>query len=263
MRILLTNDDGIHAPGLRALYDAVKPLGEVFVFAPATEQSGVAHSITLHTPLRVRAFRDENGFRGTAVGGTPVDCVRIAVKELVVPSPDVVISGINLGANEGLNAFYSGTVAGALEGALLGVPSLAVSLVSSDSPDLKAAAQWALKALEVLMQLQGPGTPVLSVNIPAMPPERIKGLHVTRQGQRGADEGYDHRTDLRGEPYYWIRPDTDRSRAELGDDVHALHEGYVTLTPLCMDLTDHGRIDELRGVVKRVADATDERGRPR
>lgn len=246
MRILLTNDDGIHAPGLRALHNAVQSVGEVFVFAPTTEQSGVAHSITLLTPLRAHRLKTPGGLEGMAVDGAPVDCVRLAVKELVDPPPDVVISGINIGANEGLNAFYSGTVAGALEGGLLGVPSMAVSLEYTDSPHFDVAGEWTLRALDLLRRITSPRAPVLNVNIPALPAEKIKGLRITRQGLYGADEGYEHREDPRGGSYYWIRPDTDRSRAEPGDDVHALHEGYVTVTPLQRDLTDHDLLNSLR-----------------
>ena len=246
LHILLTNDDGIYAPGLRALYRAVASIAQVSVFAPLHEQSGAAHSITIHHPLRADPLRVEEDFTGYAVTGAPADCVRLAVLQVLESRPDFVLSGINLGSNVGLDVFYSGTVAAALEGALLGIPSAAISLAYSAAPDFAVAARCALEAVDWLCRLPRRPAPVLNVNVPALARDQVRGVRITRQGTAIPVETYEKRTDPRGRTYYWIRPN-DGQGAPCGDeDRQALDEGFVSITPLRAGLTDEALYRRLR-----------------
>jgi len=246
VRVLLTNDDGIQAPGLRGLYRVLSRRAAVSVCAPAGQRSGVAHSLSLLAPIRVEEVREDGSLWGYAVEGSPVDCVRLALMEGLSPRPNAVVSGINLGSNTGVDTFYSGTVAAALEAGLLGVPAMAVSVAHTTSPDYDTAADIACRLLDVLLELGGPRPPVLNVNIPALPPGRIRGIRVTRQGRHGGRESYERRTDPRGRPYFWIRPGDDRVTERDDEDARALREGYVSVTPLGYDLTDRRTHDRLR-----------------
>ena len=240
-RILITNDDGIHAEGIKALEDAMQGLGEVYVVAPESEQSGASHSLTLGRPLRIRQV-DE---RHWTVDGTPTDCVTLALNRILPPEerPHICVSGINHGANLGDDATYSGTVAGAMESTILGVPGLAFSLVASRSHDftesIKVAAEVTRKALA-----QGlPDLTLLNVNIPK---GRPNGIRVTKQGFKEAKPVISEHTDPRGKLYYWIGEERVGFRAEGGTDFEAIDEGYVSVTPMRSDLTNHGAIEELK-----------------
>ncbi len=249
MHILLTNDDGIHSPGLLALRRAAEKLGKVSVIAPISEQSAIAHSITLAHPLHVREVHVGGDFIGLGVNGTPADCVRLAVKELLKTPPDFVISGINPGMNVGFNVLYSGTVAAAMEGGLLGFPSMAVSLRRSAKPDFDLAAEVAIRAVEILKDAQrsARGEPtVLNVNIPAVPRAQLKGMKLTRQGRAGAGEGFIRRRHPRGGYYYWMSEEHPDDVTANEVDLQALREGYVSVTPLHCDLTSRPLFSRLR-----------------
>ncbi|HEB83973.1 MAG TPA: 5'/3'-nucleotidase SurE, partial [Bacteroidetes bacterium] len=229
-RILLTNDDGYLSPGLQALYEALSGEAKVTVVAPDRERSAVAMGITLTDPLRVWPIRDD-GLRGYFINGTPADCVKIGCSELMDEPPDYVFSGINRGSNVGLNCVYSGTVAGALEGALLSIPSVAVSLASFQSNDYRGAVKVALHVLRRLREVPLEHFEFLSVNVPPLPVEELKGIRVTRVGYTVFREVFDRRHDARDREYYWMGGKwTELGDLEEGDD-RAVGRGYAAVTP--------------------------------
>ena len=235
MKILVSNDDGYFAPGITLLAEALRQLGEVTVVAPERDRSGASNSLTLDRPLTVR--RAPNGY--FSVNGTPTDCVHIAVTGLLDFTPDVVVSGVNLGANMGDDTIYSGTVAAAVEGYLLGIPSVAVSLASKAGEHFDSAVGVALKMVERLNR-QPFGEPVLlNVNVPDIAPARLGGMEVTRLGKRHKAEPVVRLQTPRGETAYWIGPAGAAADAGPGTDFHAVESGRVSVTPLRMDLT-HG-----------------------
>ncbi len=265
MRILLTNDDGIYSPGIAALKQVIKDLGEVTVVAPDVEQSGVGHSVTLSHPLRVREVYVDKEFLGYGVNGSPADCVKIAVFEIMKgerqppllspPSqggekggsflPDLVVSGINLGANVGIHTLYSGTVAAAIEGAILGIPSVAISLETSGVPDVSQAAQIAKGTIDCVLHHGLPKGTLLNINIPSVPKDKVKGIRITRQYASGFDERFDKRTDPVGRTYYWLAGGDGYEMDECDTDIHAIKEGYISITPLRYDLTNHELIPKI------------------
>lgn len=242
MLILLTNDDGIRAPGLLALYRELVQLGEVHVIAPETVQSATGHGITITTPLLTQKVTVENGFTGIAVEGRPADCVKLAVSQLLPRRPDLVVSGMNSGANVGINVIYSGTVAAAIEAAFLGLPSIAVSLyLKSDVPlDFTAPAEFARIAIEqVLKGGLKPGQ-VANINLPPLRPgDAPAGIKLCRQCCRPWPDSYERRQDPRGRPYFWMNTIYKLGDANDDTDVAALRQGFVTITPLQFDLTEN------------------------
>lgn len=238
MRVLLTNDDGIMAPGLQALFHHLGKTADVTVVAPETEQSAVGHAITLSDPLRVKQHKGLDGFRGLSVNGTPADCVKIAVRAILEHPPDLIISGINPGANVGTNVLYSGTVSAATEGALLGIPSMAVSV--KGKPKQYEAASVITGLLAGKIREKGlPAGISLNVNVPDLPLEKIRGLKVTRMGDFRVVEWFDRRVDPRNNVYYWQAGETAAGEGgtELSIDDAALAAGYVSVSPLFPDLT--------------------------
>jgi len=245
--ILLTNDDGIFAPGLAALRDALSQVDDVVVVAPDIERSGAAHSITVHLPLRVRKINWDQHHLGYAVSGSPADCVKIAVRELLERTPDFVISGINYGGNVGINVLYSGTVAGALEGAMFALPSMACSLEYTEEANFHAAAEIVCKIYAHFKQREIPPGTLLNVNIPAIPPDRLKGVRITRMSRSVYNEKFDKRYDPRGDAYYWIDGYFKDTDSVEGTDAYAVANGYVSVTPLHYDLTDYKLLQALGG----------------
>jgi 5'-nucleotidase len=246
MKVLLTNDDGIFAKGIEALYHALEQEHEIVTVAPETEQSAVGHAITFLNPLRVTAVRRNGSFFGYALDGTPADCVKIAITELIKPPPDVVVSGINMGANVGVNVIYSGTVSAATEAALLGIPSIAVSIDSFDTKDFSAATAFVPKLLAIIEKEGLPEGVSLNVNVPNVPAAEIKGVRITRQGKMRCLESYDRRIDPRNHVYYWLRnsaiiPDTDPT-----SDSVAIAENFISVTPIHHNLTHFGSLDALK-----------------
>lgn len=237
MRILVTNDDGIHAEGLYRLAKAMARLGEVTVVAPLVERSAVGHALTLTDPLRVEKVFHDGVLFGRAVNGTPADCVKLAMRMLMEQPPDLVVSGINHGANTGHNVIYSGTVSAATEGAILSIPAFAISRAWSMEPDFEPAAEIAVEVAERIMGHHLPDGILLNVNVPALPREAIHGFRVTEQGQGRFVEAFETRIDPRGKTYYWQAGETlIPDRGETIDDT-ALEEGYVAITPIHYDLT--------------------------
>ena len=238
--ILVTNDDGIHSPGLKALAEALTELGEVYIIAPDRERSAAAHSLTLHKPLRATEIAP----RWYVVDGTPTDCVALAVMSVLKVKPHLVVSGINLGANLGDDITYSGTVSAAFEGTLLGLPSFAVSAVQPLEQDLRVAASFAVRLAQLILEQGLPPDTLLNVNVPS---GEVKGVAMTRQGKRAYNELIVEKVDPRGKIYYWIgggEPTWQR----LGDtDYEAVIEGKVSITPLHLDLTNYAATQSLRG----------------
>ncbi len=241
-RILITNDDGIHAEGIIALEEAMHGLGEVYVVAPVAEQSGASHSLTLSRPLRIRQI-DE---RHWTVDGTPTDCVTLALNRIFSPDerPDICVSGINHGANLGDDATYSGTVAGALEATILGVPGLAFSLVANRDQNFTESIRVATEVTRKALADGIPADTLLNVNVPKGVPQ---GIRITKQGFKTARPVISEHIDPRGKLYYWIGEERVGFRAEGGTDFEAIDEGYVSVTPMRSDLTNHSAIEELGG----------------
>ena len=240
-RILITNDDGIHSEGIEALEAAMKQIGEVYVVAPESEMSGASHSLTLGRPLRIRQIDD----RHWTVDGTPTDCVTFAINRILGEGalPDICVSGINHGANLGDDATYSGTVAGAMEATILGVPGLAFSLVASRSHDFTESARVAIDVTRKALAEGIPAWTLLNVNIPKGVPN---GIRVTKQGFKEARPVISEHIDPRGKPYYWIGEVREGFRAEGGTDFEAVDEGYVSVTPMRSDLTNHAALDTMK-----------------
>ena len=248
MKLLLTNDDGIYAEGLWALHDQLSKRHRVSIVAPDRERSAVGHGITLHHPLRAETVSVIGRGTGTAVSGTPADCVKLAYWVLLKdqPKPDVLISGINLGANSGINVIYSGTVSAATEGAFLGIPSAAISLDTRTHPDFHFAARFTREIIRFIRQNGLRQRTALNVNIPALPPEKICGVSITRQGVARFMEKFERRIDPRGNVYYWLSGETPLEEGNPDADARALKEKRITITPISYDLTCEEELARLR-----------------
>jgi 5'-nucleotidase len=242
VRILVSNDDGYFAPGITLLAEALRALGEVTVVAPERDRSGASNSLTLDRPLSVR--KAANGY--FFVNGTPTDCVHIAVTGLLEFTPDLVVSGINLGANMGDDTIYSGTVAAASEGFLLGIPSIAFSLTSKTGAHFESAIGIALQIVERLQRSPLGEPMLLNVNVPDLAPASLGGLEVTRLGKRHKAEPVVKMQTPRGETAYWIGPAGGAADAGPGTDFHAVEQGKVSVTPLRLDLTHHAQLSQAK-----------------
>ncbi|HMW31920.1 MAG TPA: 5'/3'-nucleotidase SurE [bacterium] len=245
--ILLTNDDGIDANGIFALYKELKKLGDVTVVAPQIERSAVGHAITIHDPIRVLDYHRPEKFKGYAISGTPADCVKIGVKNLVHKKPDLIVSGINHGSNTATNVLYSGTVSAATEGIIMGIPSIASSMIAFDhKTDLTFAAEITAKIARIVLDKGLPSDTLLNINIPPGPRTSIKGIAVTRQGRGRYEEEFEQRTDLSGRAYYWLTgKKMILDHEDDVDDVVVL-KNKVSVTPIQIDLTAHKFLDELK-----------------
>jgi 5'-nucleotidase len=252
MRFLLTNDDGIYAKGLGALYKELSREADCLIVAPEIEQSAVGHAITISRPLMVRRATKNSNFLGYAVLGTPADCVKIGITELSDKRVDLVVSGINRGGNAGINVLYSGTVSAATEGAILGVPSMAISLDTHQEADFTYAAKFARKMTRLILrnseQLKGSA---INVNIPCISCEKIKGVVVVRQAKSNIVETFEKRVDPRENIYYWFAGEAQCAREQKDTDVGALAAGFITITPIQYDMTRYDLLDTLKDVVKR------------
>jgi len=233
--ILVTNDDGIRAKGIHLLAEALQELGEVVVYAPEGQQSAVGHGVSLHKPLRVTEIMPQ----WFMVDGTPTDCVMLAIRQLLGRRPDIVVSGINDGANLGDDVTYSGTVAGAFEGMLLGVPSVAVSDASYTPKHMETSARVAVQVAAYVLEHGLPEDTMLNVNVPDIPYESLQGLAVTRMGRRDYEDEIVRRQDPRGRVYYWIGGAEPTHVHEAGTDFEAIEQQKVSVTPLHRDLTNH------------------------
>jgi 5'-nucleotidase len=244
--ILITNDDGIDSDALPPLSDALSKLGDVDVIVPERNWSGASHSITLFRPLRVRATKLRSGHAAFMTDGSPTDCVRLAVLGFLGHRPDIVVSGINRGANMGDDITYSGTVAAAMEGLLSNIPSIAISIGAFGADiDFEPAASFAtLLARNILDRGLAPDT-LLNVNVPPLPRAQIAGVEVTRLGKRSYRDQLVERLDPYGNPYYWVGGPAVSEEAEAGTDVAAMRAGKISVTPIALDLTNHALLEEL------------------
>ncbi len=247
MNILVTNDDGIDSPGIFALVQALKTVGTVHVVAPDRQQSAVGHALTVSTPLRMTPFHRDNLFFGTAVDGTPADCVKLALNRVVNEKIDLVVSGINFGYNTAINVLYSGTVSAATEGMLLGIPSMAISLGSfSWEADCRVAAETARYLASRYFDLGIPAGTILNVNIPSIPETEIKGMKVTQQGHGEWIDKYEKRFDPMGKEYYWIKGEYRNLDGNPHSDDVAVEQGFIAITPIAFRLTDHSTMQVLK-----------------
>lgn len=251
MNILIANDDGFRAPGIAALAEALGTIATCTVVAPDRDRSGASNSLTLSQP--VRAHTQDNGF--IAVEGTPTDCVHLAINGLLETPPDMVVTGINAGANMGDDVHYSGTVAGAMEGRFLGLPAIAFSLAGGDRRHYDAAAQAARQLLLWLQERPLPADTILNVNIPDRPFVELAGWRVTRLGNRHKSEPVIVDRDPRGQRCFWIGPPGSEADAGEGTDFHAVAAGYVSVTPLASDLTRHDTLAQVQQWVTACSDA--------
>ena len=244
--ILLCNDDGFNADGLRTLYRELSKEDEVIIVAPETEQSAMGHAITLTQPLKVRKVEEEGRFMGYAVNGTPADCVKLAIAVLLDEPPRLVVSGINLGGNLGICALYSGTVSAATEAMIMGVPSIAVSLDTYENPDFNPAANFTRKLISRVLEMGLPKGVVLNVTVPPVPESEIAGVAVTRQGRSRVVESFDQRVDPRNNPYYWLAGEMRFYEVEEGVDCVMVGKNYISVTPIHFDLTHYPSIEVIK-----------------
>ena len=245
-KILITNDDGIFSDGILALWQALSTIGETLVVAPNQERSASSHSITLNDPIRTQQIERKKGFNGWSVNGTPADCVKIAIRTISDNLPDLVVSGINHGSNLGKNVLYSGTVSAAAEGAILGIPSIAISLASNKADDFNLSKRTAIEMAKFAMEAKLPKGTFLNVNIPSCKADEVKGKKITKQGNQCFDDYYEERLDPRKRSYYWIKghivdPDTTNEY-----DGKAVEDNYISVTPMQLTLTNEKYISKIK-----------------
>ncbi len=240
--ILISNDDGFYSEGIKFLAKKLRPLGTVITVAPDQERSAASHSLTLHRPLRVRKVKPDV----YAVDGTPTDCITLGVKELLPKAPDLIVSGINKGANLGDDVHYSGTVSAAVEGGIMGIPSVAISLMAHDDFHFETAAHYALRLAKKVLKEGLPHGVILNVNVPNVPLKQIKGYQFTKQGKRNYGDIIAERIDPRGRKYYWIGGDEHGFEDIPESDCNAILENYISITPIRVNLTEHECLDSLK-----------------
>ncbi len=249
MKILVTNDDGIYSSGIFALWDVAKEFGDVNVIAPINEKSAVSHGITISKPISVKKIEREDGFKGLAVSGTPADCVKIGIKSLLSFSPDLILSGINIGSNLGNNIIYSGTVAAAIEGATLNIPSIAISIDSFKPRNFSTSKIVVRKIINFIKNNNMPSGTILNINVPDCEPNDLKGYKITVQGNQYFNDNFEKRTDPRGRDYYWMTGQIIDNDKELRYDGFAVSNGYASITPIHFMITNTSFFDELEGLI--------------
>lgn len=249
MKVLITNDDGIYSKGIYALYESISKIAEVVVVAPLQEQSAVGHAITVNYPLRLHEVFRKGKFFGYGVEGTPADCVKLAFDNILTVKPDLVISGINHGANLSSNVIYSGTVSAATEGAMLGIKSMAVSLASQEYKNFEAAADFAVYFAKILYNMNNfHANLIFNINVPPLDKKEIKGWKFTKQGKTRFLDAFDKRLDPRGNTYFWLKGEKFvNGRTEECDDF-ILEKGYISVTPIKYDLTDYELYERLKKI---------------
>lgn len=247
MRILLTNDDGIHAPGIRALWEELRALGEIFVVAPDSEKSATSQAITVHHPIRVDQYPISlQGIEAWKVGGTPTDCVKLAIEALLDKRPDIVVSGINQGPNLGTDVLYSGTVSAAIEAAMFNIPAVAVSLDAWQSPDFAPAARFTARFVSTMAQQQLPPNTLININVPHLPEPQLKDPLVTKLGIRQYENVFQKRVDPRGRTYYWMGGNIVDNENQADTDIAVVKQGHIAITPIHFDLTNFAIMDMIK-----------------
>jgi 5'-nucleotidase len=245
LKILVSNDDGIDAPGIYALVQELKRIGSVTVVAPDKQQSAVGHAITMNFPLRAKEFKKNGVLFGYAVEGTPADSVKLAVKALLKQKPDLVVSGINHGSNTAISIIYSGTVSAATEGTILGIPSIAISLTTYGPADFRYAAKFARRLVLLVARKGLPDGTLLNVNVPPLPENEIRGIVVTRQGRAVWNDSFDIRRDPANKEYYWLTGALQDSDEGIEFDQTAVRNNYISITPIQYDLTDSTMVETM------------------
>ncbi len=247
MKILVTNDDGIFSSGIFSLWEVAKEFGDVTVVAPNSEQSAVSHGITISKPIYIKEITRKNSFNGYAVSGTPADCVKIALKNIMNSTPELILSGINIGSNLGNNIIYSGTVSAAIEGSFLGIPSFAISLDTSDPISSFTSSKSIIhKIINKLELSKIPLGSILNINIPNCNIDEVKGIRITKQGNQYFKDSFEECFNPKGVPYYWIKGETVDKDRSLEFDGYAIKNNYISITPLSFKMTDHSFFDELK-----------------
>lgn len=246
MKILVSNDDGIGARGIQELAKALKEIADVTVVAPATEQSAVGHAISMKNPLRVTEHFNNGEFFGYAVSGTPADCVKMGIRNILHEKPDLVVSGINHGANAAVNIIYSGTVSAAREATFMDIPAIAMS-ITSHTPEYFESALKIVKDLALKIKENGlPKATMLNVNVPNIPADQIKGVKITTQGMSTWDDYYEERIDPYGNKYFWLKGTLGDDDLDPESDEAALKENYISVTPVHFDVTDRDTISKMK-----------------
>ncbi len=245
--ILVTNDDGILAPGIRNLIEFVKPLGEIYVVAPNKAQSGMGHAVTINKPLRLEKISKDSEIPEYSCSGTPVDCVKIAVTQVLQKKPDLLVSGINHGSNSSVNVIYSGTMSAAIEGAMEGIPSIGFSLLDySFHADFVSAKKHIIRIIKNVLNNGLPSGSCLNVNIPAVKENELKGIKVCRQARAKWNENFDHRKDPSGNDYYWLTGEFKLHENNKDTDEWALKNNYLSVVPVQYDFTAYNVIPEIK-----------------
>jgi len=247
--ILVTNDDGIHAKGIHALVSVAKKMGRVVVVAPDKPQSGMGHAITIHHPLRIKKLTLFDGIEAYSCSGTPVDCVKLGIYEVLQGVPDLILSGINHGENSSTNVLYSGTMSAAIEGAMENIPSIGFSLCDYNADaDFSAAVHFAERLIQYVLKIDFPSRLCLNVNIPNIPKVKIKGIKICSQANAYWADRFEKRLDQFGEAYYWLMGDFIDQDQGVGTDLHALKNGFVSVVPTHFDLTARAHLITLKSI---------------
>jgi 5'-nucleotidase len=246
LKILVCNDDGIDSQGIYSLVESLKEIGTVTVVAPLKEQSAVGHAITMQIPLRVTKSYKDGKFFGYAVNGTPADCIKIGIRNIMKEPPDLVVSGINHGSNTAINIIYSGTVSAAREAAIMDIPSMAVSVTSHEVSDFRFAAKVTRLLAQELAGKDIPKGTLLNINVPDVPEEEIAGIILTKQGKSKWDDIYEQRIDPYGKDYYWLTGNLMEVDTEIETDQVAIKKKYVSISPIHFDLTDYETFDKMK-----------------
>jgi len=246
LKILITNDDGIDSPGISALAKELKNLGDVTVIAPRTEQSAVGHAITMKSPLRVVEYFKNGDFFGYAIDGTPADCMKIGIRNIMKEPPDIVLSGINVGSNTAINIIYSGTVSAAREAAIMDIPAIAVSVTSHQAKHYEYAAKFSAELIKLVVRHKLKTGTLLNVNVPDLPEDQIAGVLLTQQGKSKWDDIYEERKDPYGNNYYWLTGNLIQADCTLETDQFAVRSNYISVTPIHFDLTDYETYDTMK-----------------
>ncbi len=247
MRILLTNDDGIGAAGITALWHELSKIADVTVVAPDVERSATSQAITVHSPIRVdRYYFDNPSISGWRIGGTPADCVKLALETLMTEQPDIVVSGINHGPNLGTDVLYSGTVSAAIEGALHGLPAIAVSLDGRSNYNFGPAAEFTSHLVQNVIHHRLPPSTLLNVNVPALAAADLKGTMITKLGVRQYENSFERRHDPSGRMYYWMAGNVMESDNDADSDIIAIERAKISITPIHFDLTNYGVMQEIQ-----------------
>ncbi|MDE3057344.1 MAG: 5'/3'-nucleotidase SurE [Bacteroidota bacterium] len=246
LSILISNDDGIDAPGIKALANFLREIADVTIVAPDKQQSAVGHAITVNTPLRVRKVERDGNFFGYAVDGTPADAVKLAVRSIMNKPPNLIVSGINHGSNTAISVLYSGTVSAATEGTILGIPSFAISLTTFSEADFSFAASFAQRLALMIIDRGLPKGTLLNVNVPAVPVQEIRGVVITKQGKSIWNDEFERRHDPSNKEYFWLKGDL--LELDFDDDVdqRAILNNKVSITPLHYDLTDYTTFEKMK-----------------